>query len=175
MLLASMTIRNLLIVIGPVVLLAGCGAGSSARDGVDQVGTGLPGALQAPLEDLNLRREEIPEVLVQARTDPYSTRDTANCRQLRAEIARLDEVLGPDGAVSDDNDTSRADQASEAAAGATLDAVRGTVTDFIPARSWVRRLTGAHQHSQEVQAAIRAGEQRRGFLKGISNQKGCRS
>ena len=35
------------------------------------------------------------------------------------------------------------ERAADAAAGATLDAVRGAVTDFIPARNWVRRLTGA--------------------------------
>ena len=169
-----MAIKNLLIVAGTCVVLAGCNAGASARGGVDQVGSGLGGALQAPLEDFNLVREEIPEVLLQAKANPYDDRNLSRCTAINAEIARLDEALGPDSDAPPSEDGSyRSEQAADAAAGATLDAVRDTVTDFIPARSWIRRLTGAHQHSQEVQSSIRAGEQRRGFLKGMARQKGC--
>ena len=65
------------------------------------------------------------------------------------------------------------DQTADAAADATLDAVRDTLTDFIPGRSWVRRLSGAHSHSQAVKKAVQAGLQRRAFLKGIGQQKNC--
>ena len=175
MLLTRMRTRNLVIMAGACVALAGCNAGASARGGVDQVGAGLPGALQAPLEDLNLKREEIPTVLLQARANPYDARNMNRCTNIRAEIARLDEVLGPDSDAPPSEDGSyMSEQAADAAADATLDAVRDTVTDFIPGRSWVRRLTGAHRHSQEVQASIRAGEQRRGFLKGMALQRNCR-
>ena len=40
---------------------------------------------------------------------------------------------------------------------ATLDAVRGAVTDFIPARSWVRRLTGADHRSLLPLSALAGG------------------
>ena len=63
--------------------------------------------------------------------------------------------------------------AADAAAAATLNAIRDTTTDFIPLRSWVRRLTGAEQHSRQVQAAIQAGRQRRAFLKGMGMQRNC--
>ncbi|MGI4817206.1 MAG: hypothetical protein ACRYFE_01655 [Janthinobacterium lividum] len=168
-----MTIKTKLFVAGACVVLAGCNAGASARSGVDQVGAGLGGALQAPLEDLNLVREDIPQVLLQARENPYDARGMARCAAIGAEIARLDEALGPDSDVAHEEDGPLSEQAADAAADATLDAVRGTVTDFIPARSWVRRLTGAHQHSQLVQSSIRAGLQRRSFLKGIGQQKNC--
>uniref|UniRef100_UPI00289D8112 hypothetical protein n=1 Tax=Brevundimonas sp. TaxID=1871086 RepID=UPI00289D8112 len=156
------------------LLLAGCNAGASARDGVDQVGTGLGDAVTAPLEDLNLKRQEIPTVLLQAESNPYDVRNMTRCSVIAAEIARLDEALGPDtDAAPTDDGTLASERAADAAAGATLDAVRGTVTDFIPARSWVRRLTGADAHSKHVQSAIQAGLRRRSFLKGVGVQRNC--
>ena len=145
---------------------------NTARKSADQVNSGIGGALQAPLEDLNLVRQEIPQVLNEAVGAPYSVAGMGRCAAIGAEIARLDEALGPDldvviAAVEQE------DQVADAAADATLDAVRDTLTDFIPARSWVRRLSGAHQHSQAVQTAVRAGLQRRAFLKGIGQQKNC--
>jgi hypothetical protein len=156
------------------LLLAGCNAGASARDGVDQVGTGLGDAVTAPLEDLNLKRQEIPTVLLQAESNPYDVRNMTRCSVIAAEIARLDEALGPDtDAAPTDDGTLASERAADAAAGATLDAVRGAVTDFIPARSWVRRLTGADAHSKPVQSAIQAGLRRRSFLKGVGMQRNC--
>jgi hypothetical protein len=96
------------------------------------------------------------------------------CSVIAAEIARLDEALGPDtDAAPTDDGTLASERAADAAAGATLDAVRGAVTDFIPARSWVRRLTGADAHSKHVQSAIQAGLRRRSFLKGVGMQRNC--
>ncbi len=158
------------------LMLAGCNAGASAsasaERGVKQVNSGLGDALQAPLEDLNLVREDIPEVLQQAVIAPYASTGMGRCAAISAEIARLDEALGPDLDMPPEA-LSTGDQTAEIAADVTLDAVRDTVTDFIPARSWIRRLTGAHQHSQAVQQAVQAGLQRRAFLKGLGQQKKC--
>ncbi|EKY26785.1 hypothetical protein NI456_06590 [Brevundimonas diminuta] len=156
------------------LVLSGCNAGASARGGAEQVGAGLGDAVTAPLEDLNLRRDEIPTILLQAEANPYDLRNMNNCRTIGAEIARLDEALGPDTDAPPSQDGSyMSERAADAAAGATLDAVRGTVTDFIPARSWVRRLTGAEAHSKHVQSAIQAGLRRRSFLKGVGMQRNC--
>lgn len=157
------------------LLLVGCNAGTSAKGGVDQVGAGLGGAVAAPLEDLNLRRQEIPTILLQAEANPYDVRNMTRCSTIGAEIRRLDEALGPDtdAELVDDEGAFVSERAADAAAGATLDAVRGTVTDFIPARSWVRRLTGADAHSKHVQSAIQAGLRRRSFLKGVGMQRNC--
>ena len=130
---------------------------------------GVGDAVQAPLEDLNLKRTDIPEVLQQARSAPYAAQQPISCAALAAEIARLDEVLG------DDLDLPAADEPTlnRQAAAIAIEAVRGAATDIIPFRSWVRRLTGAEQHSREVQAAVRAGLARRAFLKGVGMQRNC--
>ncbi|WP_292087594.1 hypothetical protein [Brevundimonas sp.] len=89
-------------------------------------------------------------------------------------MARLDEALGSDTDEPPRQDGSyRSEQAADAAARAALDAIRNTTTDFIPGRSWIRRLSGADQHSRHVQSAIQAGRMRRAFLKGVGMQRNC--
>lgn len=154
--------------------LTACAATRSAGDGVQTVREGFADAAAAPLEDLNLRRDAIPTVLLQAQAAPYDMRNLSRCPAIAAEVARLDEALGPDMDEPPQQDGSLAsEQAADAAARATLDAIRDTTTDFIPLRSWVRRLTGAEQHSRQVQDAILAGRQRRAFLKGMGMQRNC--
>ncbi len=164
-------------VVGVCGLLASCngglsmsGASSSVSSGTQTFNAGVGDAVQAPLEDLNLKREDIPAVLNEAATAPYSVSGLGRCSALSAEIGRLDEALGPDIDVPSTGEGTSVDQQ---AAGLALDAVRDTATDFIPFRSWVRRLSGAAQHSREVQAAIRAGLVRRAFLKGVGMQRNC--
>lgn len=156
------------------LFLAGCNAGASAKGGVEQVGAGLGGAVTAPLDDFNLRRQEIPTILLQAESNPYDLRNMNRCTVIGAEIGRLDEALGPDTDAPPSQDGSfMSERAADAAAGATLGVVRDTMTDFIPARSWVRRLSGADAHSKHVQSAIQAGLRRRSFLKGVGMQRNC--
>jgi hypothetical protein len=164
--------------IGAVAVLAGlglsaCAVNSSVSSGAGQVGAGLGDAIAAPLEDLNLRRTEIPEILIQAQAGPYDAAGMTSCARIATEIAALDEALGSDVDAPPEAESSLADRAADEAAEATLDAVRGTATDFIPARSWVRRLTGAEQHSRRVQDAVGAGLRRRAFLKGMGQQRNC--
>lgn len=158
----------------PALSLAGCAAMRSAGEGVGVVRSGFADAAAAPLEDLNLRRDEIPTVLLQAQAAPYDTRNLNRCPAIAAEVRRLDDALGPDldePAAPDGRLAS--ERASDAAAQATLGAIRDTATDFIPMRSWVRRLTGADAHSRHVQAAIQAGRARRAYLKGVGMQRNC--
>ena len=154
--------------------LAGCNAGRSAVGGAEQVGAGFAAAATAPLEDFNLRRQIIPTVLLQAEATPYDLRNLNRCSTIGAEVARLDEALGSD---TDEpprpNGSYLSERAADAAAKATLDAIRDTATDFIPGRSWIRRLSGADQHSKHVQSAIQAGRIRRAFLKGMGMQRNC--
>lgn len=154
--------------------LGACAAARSAGDGVGTVREGFAEAATAPLEDLNLRRDAIPTVLLQAQSAPYDMRNLERCPAIAAEVRRLDDALGPDLDEPTPQDGSLAsEQAADAAANATLAAIRDTATDFIPLRSWVRRLSGAEQHSQQVQSAIQAGRQRRAFLKGMGMQRNC--
>lgn len=166
--------KRILIFVATAAALTGCNAGRSAIGGAEQVGAGFGAAVTAPLDDLNLRAQPIPMVLLQAEANPYDLRNLTHCTTIAAEVGRLDEALGPDTDEPPRQDGSyRSEQAADAAAKATLDAIRGTTTDFIPGRSWVRRLSGAEQHSRHVQSAIQSGRMRRAFLKGIGMQRNC--
>ncbi|WP_292072682.1 hypothetical protein [Brevundimonas sp. UBA7534] len=88
--------KRLLCLLAAPLALAGCNAGRSAMDGVEQVGAGFGAAVSAPLEDLNLRQQPIPIVLLQAQANPYDLRNLNQCTTVGAEVARLDEALGPD-------------------------------------------------------------------------------
>lgn len=157
--------RRLLLL--PLALLSACAAAQDFRAGVGAAAT-------APLDDLNLRRQYIPTVLLQAEANPYDLRNLNQCTTIGAEIARLNEALGPDLDEPPVPDGSTlTERAADAASKAALDAIRDATTDFIPGRSWVRRLSGAEQHSRHVQSAIQAGRMRRAFLKGIGMSRNC--
>ena len=163
--------RAVLPLIAVSVLLSACGA---AMGGARDFGAGVGAAATAPLDDLNLRREYIPTVLLQAEANPYDLRNLNQCSTIGAEIARLNEALGPDTDEPPAPDGSNlGERAADAASKAALDAIRDTTTDFIPGRGWIRRLSGAEQHSRHVQAAIQAGRMRRAFLKGIGMNRNC--
>jgi len=158
----------IVLLIGP---LAACNGGMSIDRGSQTFSEGVGDAAATPLEDLNVRRDEIPAVLTKAVAHPYGLASLSRCSHISAEVSRLDEALGPD---LDDPQRASGETMEDVAAGAALDVVRDTVTDFIPMRSWVRRLTGAEQHSRRVQESIQAGLVRRSFLKGVGLQRNCR-
>ncbi|WP_298744662.1 hypothetical protein [uncultured Brevundimonas sp.] len=163
-----------LLVLVVLIPLSACNAGRSAMDGARQFGAGVGAAATAPLDDINLRREHIPTVLLQAEANPYDLRNLDQCATIGAEIARLNEALGPDADEPPSPDGAfPSERAADAAAAAALDAVRDATTDFIPGRSWIRHLSGAEQHSRHVQSAIQAGRMRRAFLKGTGMQRDC--
>ena len=71
------------------VTTAGCSAAGQVRDGFGD-------AVTSPLVDLNVRRDQIPTVLLQAQANPYDRRNLNQCSTVAAEVARLDTALGPD-------------------------------------------------------------------------------
>lgn len=150
-----------------VLSLTACSAATQMRDGVGA-------AVTAPLDDFNLRREYIPTVLLQAEGNPYDVRNLNQCTTIAAEVIRLNDALGPDTDEPPRQDGSTLNErAQDAAAQSALQAIRDSVTDFIPGRSWIRRLSGADQHSRHVQSAIQAGRMRRAYLKGLGMQRNC--
>jgi len=58
-------------------------------------------------------------------------------------------------------------------AGAAGNAVGDAVGDLIPFRTVVRRLTGAEENAQEMRDALKAGDVRRAYLKGLGLERGC--
>lgn len=122
------------------------------------------GAVMTPVEDVNLKKREIPPVLLSAQDDPYSAQSTRNCTQINTALAELDSVLGPDFDSGDPRKT-----------GLTADAVaKGVVASFIPFRGVIREVSGAAGAQRRWDAAVDAGIARRGYLRGVARTKGCR-
>ena len=117
-----------------------------------------------PIEDLNLKKDEIPPLLLEAQRDPYDTTGLKRCNQYIAAVSELDAVLGPD-----------FDVAGQAERKATAGSVaKSVVGSFIPFRGLIREITGANKHQQQFQDAILAGMARRAYLKGMGAKLGCR-
>jgi len=116
-----------------------------------------------PLTDLNLKKGEIPELLQRAVDQPYDLGGLANCRALKAEVARLDALLG------DDYDLSAGSKGHLTAG----DVGKFAVGSLIPFRGLIREVSGASAEARKLENAIRAGMARRGFLKGVGQARGC--
>lgn len=132
-------------------------------------------AFTAPLEDLNLKRTEIPTILSDAITRPYDLTGLDHCEQIAAEVRKLDALLGDDyDEPPPPPDTSTMQEKSgRVANSAAVDAVRGAARSIIPFRGLVRQMTGADKHQKEVDNAIQAGKARRAYLKGVGMNKNC--
>lgn len=126
----------------------------------------LQGALLAPLRDINVVRDKVPEALNGAKEAPYLDPQKASCDELAAMIAPLDKALGPD--VGDG-----AERPKPGASNMVFGAMADVTRDVIPFRGVVRRITGASKHDQEVRAAREAGQLRRAYLKGFASANGC--
>lgn len=117
-----------------------------------------------PLGDLNLRKDEIPALLLKAQETPYDLTGLRRCREISAAVTELDAALG------DDIDLPQEDRRGPSIGRLA----QWTVARFIPFRGAIRELSGASAHERRMGAAIRAGLVRRGYLKGIGEARGCR-
>jgi hypothetical protein len=126
----------------------------------------LGAAMTSPLEDLNLKRVDIPEVLIRAVEQPYEVRGLNSCREVAIEIGKLDAALGPD------RDQPPLDRHMTAGS-AAVELVRAGAEMATPYRGWIRKLTGANRHQAKVAEAINAGGARRGYLKGVGMRMNC--
>ena len=140
-------------------------AEQTTRQGVNE-------AAHAPFEDFNLVRSKIPRVLIEAVSDPYSRPQPVTCESLSTELAHLADALGAD-FDAPKVQRSTADRGASFAAGAGAKAMKDLTEGWIPMRNWVRYMTGAEQHSKDVQGAISAGQARRAYLKGLAQSEGC--
>lgn len=130
---------------------AGC-SGAAWADPVkpgDQTGLGLMG-------------KDTPELLKQAKENPYAPPAEPQCASVPQELAALNDLLGPD-----------ADQEGKGASAG--DVVGGAVRSFIPHRNIFRIVTGANKKDAELNEAIKAGWARRGYLKGLAKTLDCTS
>ena len=171
------------ILVGSLLALAGCASTDGSSEGmtaseaadssIQQTGDGLTDAALSPLEDLNLRRESIPDVLERI-SSPYADPIPATCQGIADEIAKLTVHLGPDHDIPPPEDEEdRAEWAADRSAETALGYVASEASGIIPFRGLVREATGANRHDRAVRRAYAVGLERRSFLKGHGQARGC--
>lgn len=116
-----------------------------------------------PIDDLNLRKKNVPDVLIAAQDAPYSLRGMRTCAQFSRAITGLNAVLGDDIDVA---------QAKGQRVNTGLLA-KSAIGSFIPFEGVIKEISGANAHERSVQSAIYAGSVRRAFLKGVGQTRGC--
>lgn len=142
--------------------------------GSTQTRPNLRDAVTAPLDDLNLKHVDIPDVLQRAVASPYAMDGMTRCEPIAAEVGRLDAALGPDLDEQPPPDArTRGQKVKQAAGDAIVGAVEDETRSVIPFRGWVRKLTGAERRDRRVAEAINAGKIRRGYLKGAGMRMNC--
>ncbi len=158
-------------------LLAGCSSGAPKRDdgfsrAVNKTTAGIDDAALTPLNDLNLRRTQIPPVL-DVIVSPYEPVKVLTCGAIAADVSALTSVLGPDSDALPGPKDTVGQQLGDQAADFALDTVSSTMTDIIPFRSVVRQISGATAWERRMRDAYERGIQRRAYLKGIGAALGC--
>ncbi|WP_188236123.1 hypothetical protein [Sphingopyxis sp. LK2115] len=112
--------------------------------------------------------KEVPPKLLEIQDAPYSLAGLGRCAAIIREVQELDAVLGPD--VNEQVDKSRAEKREE-----TAGRVAGTVAgSIIPFRGLIGEITGANAERRRYALAVYAGTVRRGFLKGVGLERGCK-
>ena len=133
--------------------------------------TSLSNAAVAPLNDLNLMRQGIPPVLLQAITNPYDPPRPLSCRVVTAKVQALDAALGAD---FDEPETPQTPSLTQKRGHVALAVIHGAAESLLPFAGFVRTLSGAQRHDQLIIEAITAGSVRRGYLKGLGEAIRCR-
>lgn len=183
--------RNVMVLSLALLTLSACGDSDSNKLDMSK-NTNVHDAVEAatgPLQDMNIRRTEIPPVLTQAVINPYAHPAKVTCDGIKSEVAQLDELLGPD-MQSTDATLASTDRDLEGnvknlpnvelpdrqdiidgAGDLAHDSVIGIIhahTNFLPFRGLMRKLTGAESHDKKLEEAYQAGKLRRAYLKGLA-------
>ncbi len=124
--------------------------------------------VESPLRDLNIMKPKVPQKLKAVSAKPYSLAGLKGCASYRAEIADLDQYLGPD--VESPQAQSHGNGASEFALGSVQDLAHG----LIPGIGIIRRITGADKEAKRAAGAYYAGALRRAYLKATARAHGCK-
>lgn len=145
-----------LVIAAPAYAQAGSPENSTIKDTANKVTEPFDG-------------KEAPAKLLAVQGDPYSLAGLRKCAAIQQEIVELDEVLGPD--VNETEEESR-DKKRERTAGRVAGSVAGSI---IPFRSLIGEITGANAERRRYAEAVYAGTVRRGFLKGVGLERGCKA
>ena len=137
-----------------------------SKDGGDKTVQKAGQIVTQPVRDVGIEKTKIPDLLARAVAQPYEPAGPG-CRTVIAQMAELNEVLGPDfGADSKENEDKFGSLA--AAGGAAV------VNSLIPFRGLVREVSGAAGAGRRLDAAVNAGLARRGYLRGLAVSRGCK-
>jgi hypothetical protein len=153
-----------------LALTASTAASAASNVPVTERRDNFESAVSTPIEDLNLKRIPIPEVLTRAVANPYDLRTMDRCPNIAAEVQRLDAALGPDKDEPPRVDTRTLNEKRGNTASSVL---RVGVEAVTPYRGLVRRVTGAQAYEKTVATAVQNGFARRGFLKGMALKMNC--
>lgn len=118
---------------------------------------------RTPLEDFNIHSKDIPDILVKAVANPYDLSGMRTCNDLVGEIAILDNTLGPDFDIPQE-------EGGRISAGRVAKSIVGSL---VPFRGIVREVTGANKKRNAFELAVTAGMVRRAYLKGVGQTRGC--
>lgn len=164
-----------------LALLAGAQTGTAqvidqsqdaVNTAVEQTQEGIGDALLTPISDLNLKRKEIPPLLL-ALDSAYDPLPDYACETIAAKVVELEALLGPDVNDTEPEERGMGEKVGSGTSKAALDAVSGTTGGVIPFRGVVRSISGAAKHERRLLAEIREGMERRAYLKGMGEQLGC--
>lgn len=163
-----------LLLAGPALAQDGEKRDARQDRGETQTRPNLRDAVTAPLDDLNLKHVNIPDVLKRAVAAPYDMDGLKRCEAIAGEVGRLNEALGPDLDEPPPPDKrTRGQKIRKAAGDAAVGAVGDKTRSLLPFRGWVRKLSGAERRDKRVAEAINAGKIRRGYLKGSGMRMNC--
>ncbi|MBB4613632.1 hypothetical protein [Novosphingobium taihuense] len=137
----------------------------SAQTAVSEEKVTAGDVVTKPLSDFNIKKDEVPDVLVAARNKPYDMSGLKKCPAIAAEVTKLDAVLG------DDIDVARDDGNSTIKMG---NIAKSLVSSLIPFGGVIREISGANAQQRKWNEAIYAGSVRRAYLKGMGEQRGCK-
>ncbi len=126
-------------------------------------------AATTPVKDVGLKKTKIPAKLIAIQDDPYSLDGLRRCSAIIKEVKELNAVLAAD--VNEKVDKSKAEKREETAGRVG----GGLLGGLIPFRGIVREVSGAAGDERKYNAAVYAGVVRRGFLKGVGRERGCKA
>ncbi|MBX9884254.1 MAG: hypothetical protein K2X68_04705 [Novosphingobium sp.] len=149
------------------LLLGAAAAPAAAQTAVAPPNVKAGDVAMAPLDTLNIRKDEIPPILIAARENTYTLAGLRTCRAIGDEVVQLDQVLGPDIDVATDKtrDEKRGNAVGQVA--------KSVIGSFIPFGGVLREVSGAAGKERQWQVALYAGTARRAFLKGYGQARGC--
>ncbi len=142
-------------------------APASAQTAIDPGSMSASDVVTRPLSDVNIKKKNIPELLIAAQERPYTLSGLKTCARMQTAVRNLDAVLG------DDIDTVQEKTRDQKRGNTAARLANSIVGSLIPFGGIVREVSGANGNERQLQIAIYAGSVRRAFIKGVGLQKGC--